>query len=215
MTRRRIAIVGGGPAGLMAADVLSADGSLQVDVYDAMPSVGRKFLMAGKGGMNITHSEPLADFVGRYGARAGVVAPWLSVFGPTALRDWIHGLGIDTFIGTSGRVFPTEMKAAPLLRALLHRLRGQGVHIHVRHRWLGWRVMAGRCCIWIWRQGALGIAWLRTWPGRAVAIRWPTICAAGPGSKASRRRCCASCAHPKRWRRHRRWPRRSRICRCP
>ncbi|MBL8405428.1 MAG: TIGR03862 family flavoprotein [Dechloromonas sp.] len=139
MTRRRIAIVGGGPAGLMAADVLSADGSLQVDVYDAMPSVGRKFLMAGKGGMNITHSEPLADFVGRYGARAGVVAPWLSVFGPTALRDWIHGLGIDTFIGTSGRVFPTEMKAAPLLRAWLHRLRGQGVHIHVRHRWLGWR----------------------------------------------------------------------------
>ena len=139
MTRRRIAIVGGGPAGLMAADVLSADGSLQVDVSDAMPSVGRKFLMAGKGGMNITHSEPLADFVGRYGARAGVVAPWLSVFGPTALRDWIHGLGIDTFIGTSGRVFPTEMKAAPLLRAWLHRLRGQGVHIHVRHRWLGWR----------------------------------------------------------------------------
>lgn len=139
MTSRRIAIVGGGPAGLMAADVLSADGSLQVDVYDAMPSVGRKFLMAGKGGMNITHSEPLADFVGRYGARAGVVAPWLSVFGPTALRDWIHGLGIDTFIGTSGRVFPTEMKAAPLLRAWLHRLRGQGVHIHVRHRWLGWR----------------------------------------------------------------------------
>lgn len=139
MTRRRIAIVGGGPAGLMAADVLSADGSLQVDVYDAMPSVGRKFLMAGKGGMNITHSEPLADFVGRYGARAWVVAPWLSVFGPTALRDWIHGLGIDTFIGTSGRVFPTEMKAAPLLRAWLHRLRGQGVHIHVRHRWLGWR----------------------------------------------------------------------------
>lgn len=137
--RRRIAIVGGGPAGLMAADVLSADGSLQVDVYDAMPSVGRKFLMAGKGGMNITHSEPLADFVGRYGARAGVVAPWLSVFGPTALRDWIHGLGIDTFIGTSGRVFPTEMKAAPLLRAWLHRLRGQGVHIHVRHRWLGWQ----------------------------------------------------------------------------
>ncbi len=105
---------------------------------DAMPSVGRKFLMAGKGGMNITHSEPLPDFVGRYGARAGQLAPWLAAFSPTALRDWIHGLGIDTFVGTSGRVFPTEMKAAPLLRAWLHRLRSQGVHFHVRHRWLGW-----------------------------------------------------------------------------
>ena len=138
MSARRVAIVGGGPAGLMAAEVLSADGGLQVDVYDAMPSVGRKFLMAGKGGMNITHAEPLADFVGRYGARAGQVAPWLDAFGPQALRDWIHGLGIETFIGTSGRVFPTEMKAAPLLRAWLHRLRSQGVHFHVRHRWLGW-----------------------------------------------------------------------------
>ncbi len=139
MTTKRIAIVGGGPAGLMAAEVLSAEAGLRVDIYDAMPSVGRKFLMAGKGGMNITHSEPLADFVGRYGARAGLVGSWLDAFGPQALRDWIHGLGIDTFIGTSGRVFPTDMKAAPLLRAWLHRLRGQGVHFHVRHRWLGWR----------------------------------------------------------------------------
>jgi len=134
----RVVIVGGGPAGLMAAEVLSALPGLAVDVYDAMPSVGRKFLMAGKGGMNITHSEPLPDFVGRYGARAGQLAPWLAAFSPTALRDWIHGLGIDTFVGTSGRVFPTEMKAAPLLRAWLHRLRSQGVHFHVRHRWLGW-----------------------------------------------------------------------------
>lgn len=138
MTTWRIAIVGGGPAGLMAAEVLSAGSGLRVDIYDAMPSVGRKFLMAGKGGMNITHSEPLADFVGRYGARAGQVASWLDTFGPQALRDWIHGLGIATFVGTSGRVFPTEMKAAPLLRAWLHRLRGQGVQFHVRHRWLGW-----------------------------------------------------------------------------
>jgi len=135
---KRVAIIGGGPAGLMAAEVLSADAGLQVDVYDAMPSLGRKFLMAGKGGMNITHSEPLPDFVSRYGARAGQVAPWLDAFGPQALRDWIHGLGIQTFVGTSGRVFPTEMKAAPLLRAWLHRLRSQGVHFHVRHRWLGW-----------------------------------------------------------------------------
>ncbi len=138
MSIRRVAIIGGGPAGLMAAEVLSADSGLQVDVYDAMPSLGRKFLMAGKGGMNITHAEARADFVGRYGARAAQVAPWLDAFGPEALRDWIHGLGIETFVGTSGRVFPTEMKAAPLLRAWLHRLRSQGVHFHVRHRWLGW-----------------------------------------------------------------------------
>lgn len=138
MSARRVAIIGGGPAGLMAAEVLSALPGLAVDVYDAMPSVGRKFLMAGKGGMNITHSEPLPDFVGRYGARAGQLAPWLAEFSPTALRDWIHGLGIETFVGTSGRVFPTEMKAAPLLRAWLQRLRSQGVCFHVRHRWLGW-----------------------------------------------------------------------------
>ncbi len=138
MSLPRVVIVGGGPAGLMAAEVLSALPGLAVDVYDAMPSVGRKFLMAGKGGMNITHSEPLPDFVGRYGARAGQLPPWLAAFSPTALRDWIHSLGIDTFVGTSGRVFPTEMKAAPLLRAWLHRLRSQGVHFHVRHRWLGW-----------------------------------------------------------------------------
>ena len=138
MSAFRVAIIGGGPAGLMAAEVLSANAALQVEVYDAMPSAGRKFLMAGKGGMNITHSEPLADFVGRYGARAGQVAAWLDRFGPDALRDWIHGLGIETFVGTSGRVFPREMKAAPLLRAWLHRLRSQGVHFHVRHRWQGW-----------------------------------------------------------------------------
>lgn len=138
MSARRIAIVGGGPAGLMAAEILSADRTWRVDVYDAMPSVGRKFLMAGKGGMNITHSEPLPDFVRRYGDQAGEVAAWLDDFDPDQLRRWIHGLGIETFVGTSGRVFPTEMKAAPLLRAWLHRLRAQNVHFHVRHRWLGW-----------------------------------------------------------------------------
>lgn len=134
----RVAIIGGGPAGLMAAEVLAA-GGVAVDVYDAMASVGRKFLLAGKGGMNITHSEPFDAFVARYGARSGEVARWLSDFTPQQVRDWIHGLGIDTFVGTSGRVFPTDMKAAPLLRAWLHRLREAGVRFHMRHRWQGWR----------------------------------------------------------------------------
>ena len=137
-TLSRVAIIGGGPAGLMAAEVLSQAG-VPVDLYDAMPSVGRKFLLAGKGGMNMTHSEPIADFVQRYGARAAQVQPWLEEFTPQALREWIHGLGIDTFVGTSGRVFPTDMKAAPLLRAWLHRLREAGVQFHMRHRWFGWR----------------------------------------------------------------------------
>ncbi len=143
---KRIAIIGGGPAGLMAAETLvggveaaspAVDG-IKIEIFESMPSLGRKFLMAGKGGMNITHAEPLVDFVGRYGERAGLVAPWLDVFGPAQVRQWIHGLGIETFVGTSGRVFPREMKAAPLLRAWLHRLRASGVQFHVRHRWLGW-----------------------------------------------------------------------------
>lgn len=133
----RVAIIGGGPAGLMAAEVLSQSG-VRVDLYDAMPSVGRKFLLAGKGGMNITHSEPASDFIGRYGKRQAEVARWLAQFDAQAVREWIHGLGVDTFVGTSGRVFPTDMKAAPLLRAWLHRLREAGVQFHMRHRWLGW-----------------------------------------------------------------------------
>jgi len=121
----------------MAAEVLSRGGA-RVDLYDAMPSVGRKFLMAGKGGMNITHSEPHAAFLSRYGARQAQIEPLLDAFGPEALRQWIHGLGIETFVGSSGRVFPRDMKAAPLLRAWLRRLREVGVNFHVRHRWLGW-----------------------------------------------------------------------------
>ncbi len=135
---RSVVIVGGGPAGLMAAEALAATGRTEIEVFDGMPSVGRKFLMAGKGGMNITHAEPLVDFIGRYGERAGQLAPLIAAFGPAEVREWIHGLGIETFVGTSGRIFPREMKAAPLLRAWLHRLRGQGVKFHVRHRWLGW-----------------------------------------------------------------------------
>jgi uncharacterized flavoprotein (TIGR03862 family) len=133
----KVAIIGGGPAGLMAAEALSQAGVV-VDLYDAMPSTGRKFLMAGKGGMNITHSEPLDRFISRYGARSGHVGSWLADFGPDALCEWAHGLGISTFVGSSGRVFPTDMKAAPLLRAWLHRLREAGVHFHMRHRWRGW-----------------------------------------------------------------------------
>ncbi len=132
-----VVVIGGGPAGLTAAEVL-AEGGVHVEVYDAMPSVGRKFLMAGKGGMNITHAEPFEIFLSRYGNRRDHIEPLLRAFPPDALREWIHGLGIDTFVGTSGRVFPNDMKAAPLLRAWLHRLRKHSVHFHVRHRWCGW-----------------------------------------------------------------------------
>ena len=134
---KTVAVIGGGPAGLMAADVLSQAG-VQVDLYDAMPSVGRKFLLAGVGGMNLTHSEPFDVFLSRYGARAAAIKPLLQDFPAAALREWIHELGVETFVGSSGRVFPRDMKAAPLLRAWLHRLRAGGVRFHVRHRWLGW-----------------------------------------------------------------------------
>jgi len=132
-----IAIIGGGPAGLMAAEVISQVG-LPVHLYDAMPSVGRKFLLAGKGGLNLTHSEPYPQFLDRYGTRRDNLAPFLDAFGPDDLRAWAADLGVQTFVGTSGRVFPTEMKAAPLLRAWLRRLREAGVVFHVGHRWFGW-----------------------------------------------------------------------------
>jgi len=135
-SRISVAIVGAGPAGLMAAEVLSAAG-VTVHVFDAMPSVGRKFLLAGIGGLNLTHAEPYEAFVTRYAERTPWVKPWLDAFGPQALRDWAHGLGVPTFVGSSRRVFPTDMKAAPLLRAWLHRLRERGVVFHMRHRWNG------------------------------------------------------------------------------
>ena len=133
----RVAVIGGGPAGLMAAEVLAAGGAA-VDLFDAMPSVGRKFLLAGKGGMNLTHSEPFDAFVRRYGTREPELQAMLHHFGPAELRSWAQGLGVGTFVGSSGRVFPTDLKAAPLLRAWLHRLRAAGVRFHMRHRWLGW-----------------------------------------------------------------------------
>ena len=144
-----VVVIGGGPAGLMAAQQLAQAGHA-VQVFDAMPSVGRKFLLAGKGGLNLTHSEGPDTFAGRYGARRAAIESLLQDFGPEALRAWADGLGVETFVGTSGRVFPKDMKAAPLLRAWLQRLRrpvagqgggvngGPGVALHMRHRWLGW-----------------------------------------------------------------------------
>lgn len=132
-----IVIIGGGPAGLMAAEQLLNAG-YAVDLYDAMPTVGRKFLLAGIGGLNITHSEPLPDFCRRYAERQSELQPLLEAFGADELRQWCAELGIETFTGTSGRVFPKEMKAAPLLRAWLTRLKRKGFRLHPRHRWLGW-----------------------------------------------------------------------------
>ena len=136
-----VAIIGAGPAGLMAAHML-VEAGLTVHMYDAMPSVGRKFLLAGKGGLNLTHSEGADTFAGRYGARRQAIEHVLKDFDAAALRAWAQDLGIETFVGSSGRVFPKDMKAAPLLRAWLQRLRhparGEGVQFHMRHRWLGW-----------------------------------------------------------------------------
>ncbi|MCP8884566.1 TIGR03862 family flavoprotein [Devosia sp. XJ19-1] len=133
----RIAIIGGGPAGLMAAEAAAAAGA-DVVVFDAMPTVGRKLLMAGKSGLNITHAEDKAQFEARYGASRAPLQAALDDFPASALRDWCAGLGIETFVGSSGRVFPKAMKASPLLRAWLGRLAGQGVTVKVRHRWLGY-----------------------------------------------------------------------------
>lgn len=137
-TPPHLAIVGGGPAGLMAAEVACKAG-VKVDLYDAMGSVGRKFLLAGKGGLNLTHGEPRARFVERYGVRQADIARWLGAFDADALRAWARGLGVETFAGSSGRVFPADLKAAPLLRRWLHRLRESGVTFHMHHRWLGWQ----------------------------------------------------------------------------
>lgn len=133
---KAIAVIGGGPAGLMAAEVIRARG-VKVDVYDSMSSLGRKFLMAGKSGLNITHSEPFEQFVSRYGKRRGQIEPLLKTFGPDELRAWVHGLGIETFVGTSGRVFPAGMKASLLLRAWLKRLNASRVTFHLRHKLIG------------------------------------------------------------------------------
>jgi len=133
---KTVAIIGGGPAGLMAAEMLSQRG-VRVDVYDSMSSLGRKFLLAGKSGLNLTHSEPFEKFVSRYGTKREEVEKWLKEFTPDDLREWARGLGVETFVGTSGRVFPKEIKASPLLRKWLKRLDEAGVKFYLRHRWNG------------------------------------------------------------------------------
>ncbi|HEY2396159.1 MAG TPA: TIGR03862 family flavoprotein [Rudaea sp.] len=133
----RVVVIGGGPAGLMAAEVAGAGGA-QVHVYERLGSAGRKFLVAGKGGLNLTHGEGIDAFAGRYGARRHEIARWLAHFDAAAIRDWARALGVETFVGSSGRVFPRDLKAAPLLRGWLRRLRASGVAFHVQHRWLGW-----------------------------------------------------------------------------
>lgn len=137
MNRKSAAVIGGGPAGLMAAEILARAG-ITVTVYDQMPSLGRKLLMAGRGGLNLTHSEPLPDFLKRYGEADERLLAAVTAFPPAALRAWADALGADTFVGTSGRVFPKALKTSPLLRTWLLRLRNLGVTVKLRHRWQGW-----------------------------------------------------------------------------
>ena len=138
-----IAVIGGGPAGLAAAEVLAAAGQA-VTIYDRMPSLGRKFLLAGRGGLNLTHSEPLDRFLVRYGPARAALSPAIEAFTPDAMRAWCEGLGQETFIGSSGRVFPKTFKASPLLRAWLRRLGGMGVQVRTGHRFVGWEADALR-----------------------------------------------------------------------
>lgn len=174
----QVVVIGAGPAGLMAAEVLSAAG-VAVHVYDAKPTVGRKFLLAGIGGLNLTHSEPAGAFASRFGARQAEVGAWLQEFGAQQVRDWAQGLGVATFVGSSGRVFPTDMKAAPLLRSWMHRLRQPGaagcpVMFHMRHRWIGWMA-----------DGAAGPGVRFAAPGTEVDVRADAVVLAlGGGSWA-------------------------------
>ncbi|MBQ1543900.1 MAG: TIGR03862 family flavoprotein [Caulobacteraceae bacterium] len=133
----RVAVVGGGPAGLIAAETLAAAGVCVV-VHERMPTFGRRLLMAGRGGLNLTHSEPFEAFAGRYGEAAGRLRPYLAAFPPAALTAWAEGLGQPVFVGSSGRVFPKALKASPLLRAWLARLEAAGVALKARSQWLGW-----------------------------------------------------------------------------
>ena len=184
-----VAVIGGGPAGLMAAEAARAAGA-EVDLFEAKPSVGRKFLIAGRGGLNLTHGDPRPDFDRRYTRATDRIAGWLDAFDATALREWSAALGVPTFVGTSGRVFPEDMKAAPLLRAWLARLKADGVRVHVRHRWAGFdgngnvlldtpdgprALHAGAVVLALgggsWPQLGSDGAWLPWLEGRGVATR--------------------------------------------
>lgn len=167
-TSSRLAIIGGGPAGLMAAEVAAAAGVV-VDIYEGKGSVGRKFLLAGKGGLNLTHSEDFASFADRYGSRREQVRPWLAAFNAADLRTWARALGVETFVGTSGRVFPADLKAAPLLRRWVHRLREQGVQFHVNHY-----------CVGVDAGGAMRF---RTPQGERTIHAGATLLALGGGSR--------------------------------
>ena len=176
---KSVAIIGGGPAGLMAAEVVSAHSQgARVDVYDSMPSLGRKFLMAGKSGLNITHSEPFDQFLSRYGERRAQIEAMLKEFGPDDVRQWASGLGIETYVGTSGRVFPVGMKASPLLRAWLRRLSDSGVTFHLRHKWTGSIVPAAE-------DGGLSELRLES-PGGDVTIKADAVLLALGGGSWSR-----------------------------
>lgn len=185
----RLAVIGGGPAGLMAAETARAAG-IEVDVYEGKGSVGRKFLIAGKGGLNLTHSEPFARFVQRYREREAEVAGWLRDFDADALRRWALELGVDSYVGSSGRVFPLDRKAAPLLRGWVRRLKDSGVRFHVQHRWQGWdeagalrfSTPGGECAVrsdalvlalggGSWPQLGSDGAWVPWLRGRGVEVR--------------------------------------------
>ena len=164
---RTVAVIGGGPAGLMAAEVLIQTG-VRIDLYDSMPSMGRKFLVAGKGGLNLTHAGPTEQFLSKYGKRRPQLEPLLERFGPDDLRRWAQELGIETFVGTSRRVFPVGMKAAPILHAWLERLHAGGVNFHVNYKWCGWT-----------EDGSLRF----TMPGGEIAVPADaTVLALGGGS---------------------------------
>jgi uncharacterized flavoprotein (TIGR03862 family) len=175
------AIIGGGPAGLMAAEVLIQHG-VKADIYDSMPSLGRKFLMAGRGGLNLTHSEPFEQFVSRYGSRRGKIEPMLKSFGPDELREWADGLGVETFVGTSGRVFPKEMKSSPLLRAWLKRLVEAGVNFRLRHKWIGF-INSAQCGVPAAEDGGLSVGF-ETPEGEKAVHADAVLLALGGGSWA-------------------------------
>jgi uncharacterized flavoprotein (TIGR03862 family) len=166
-----VAVIGAGPAGLMAAEVLAAGGAA-VTVYDTMASVGRKFLMAGRGGLNLTHSEPLTSFLARYREAAPNLEAAINAFPPDRLRAWCEELGQETFVGTSGRVFPRSMKASPLLRAWLRRLDAAGVRFALRHRWIGWDE-SGRLLFETW-EGRRSIA-ARATVLALGGVSWPRL----------------------------------------